>query len=112
VVLLNAVHNNLANYQVELFQGMLNEPEATPVFDLQEGMFIKEQPLHPYLIEGPLAKTTSDFLKIQDAAELEKIVLNRHQRQELLAAYQLFLSLHIPDFGEIKSLPILQEVLG
>jgi DNA repair protein RecO (recombination protein O) len=97
---------------LELFQFILNEPKATPVFDLQEGMFIKEQPLHPNLIEGPLAKTTSDFLKIQDPAELEKIVLNRHLRQELLAAYQLFLSLHIPDFGEIKSLPILHEVLG
>jgi len=94
------------------FQLLGEYTATTPVFDLQEGMFIKEQPLHPYLIEGPLAKTTSDFLKIQDPAELEKIVLNRHLRQELLAAYQLFLSLHIPDFGEIKSLPILQEVLG
>jgi DNA repair protein RecO (recombination protein O) len=33
-------------------------------------------------------------------------------RRELLQAYQTYLSLHIPDFGEMKSLAILQEILS
>jgi DNA repair protein RecO (recombination protein O) len=94
------------------FQLLGEYSERTPIFDLQEGMFISAQPTHPYFIEGPLAKNTSDLLQVKDVLDLEKIVLNRSMRKELLTAYQLFLSLHIHNFGELKSLPILQEVLG
>ncbi len=86
--------------------------DKTPVLDLQEGMFISDKPLHPYYIEGRLAETTSQFLSIQFYNDLENIQLNRQVRRELLQAYQIYLSLHIADFGEMKSLGILQEVLG
>ena len=75
-------------------------------------MFIAEQPAHPYFIEGLLAKTTSELLHLQNSNELEVLILNRNIRRELLTAYQTFMALHIQDFGEIKSLPILQEVLS
>ena len=94
------------------FQLLGEYSETTPIFDLQEGMFIKDQPIHPYFIEGQLAKNTSELLQIKEVKELEKLNLNRTIRKELLTAYQLFLSLHIHGFGEIKSLPIMQEVLG
>ena len=97
----------------ELGFQLLGEYSAqTPVFDLREGMFINEIPEHPYFLEGMLAKITSQLLQIKDSHDLENIALNRATRKDLLAAYQTFLVLHIPDFGEIKSLPILQEVLG
>jgi DNA repair protein RecO (recombination protein O) len=94
------------------FQLLGEYSNETPVFDLQEGMFIKEQPSHPYFIEGLLAKNTSELLQVKAVADLENLVFNRATRKELLTAYQLFLSLHIQGFGEIRSLPILQEVLG
>jgi len=94
------------------FQLLGEYSDSTPYFDLQEGMFIKEQPTHPYFIEGTRAKITSDLLRLKDVAHLETLELNRSTRKELLTAYQLFLSLHIHGFGEIRSLPILQEVLG
>lgn len=94
------------------FQLLGEYSEVTPVFDLQEGMFIKEQPTHPYFIERQLAKNTSDLLQVKELWDLEKLMLNRATRKELLTAYQLFLSLHIHDFGEIRSLPILHEVMG
>lgn len=94
------------------FQMQGSYSEQTPVFDLQEGMFIKEIPLHPYYIDGLLAQTTSGLLKCKEIADLENMALNRATRRELLAAFQSFMALHIPDFGEIKSLPIIQEVLG
>jgi DNA repair protein RecO (recombination protein O) len=86
--------------------------EATAFFDLQEGMFIKDAPTHPYYLEGELAKITSQILHCNELAELEHLSLNRTIRRALLAAYQNFMSLHIQDFGEIKSLAIIQEVLG
>lgn len=86
--------------------------DKTPVLDLQEGMFIADKPIHPYYIEGSQAETTSQLLSIRFYNDLENIQLNRQVRRELLQAYQTYLSLHIADFGEMKSLGILQEVLG
>lgn len=86
--------------------------EQTPVFDLQEGMFVADKPTHPYWLDEPLAKITSQLLEIKFYNDLEKIQLNRVVRRELLQAYQTYLSLHIHDFGEMKSLAILQEILA
>ena len=86
--------------------------EQTPVLDLQEGMFIAAAPSHAYYIEGALAKTTAELSAIQFYNDLENIALNRNIRRELLQAYQTYLSLHIADFGEMKSFSILQEILS
>lgn len=86
--------------------------EQTPVLDLQEGMFIAEKPAHPYYLEGNHAKITSKLSGLQFYNDLETISLNRTARRELLQAYQTYLSLHITDFGEMKSLGILQEILS
>ena len=86
--------------------------EQTPLFDLREGMFIAEKPSHPYYIDGVLAQTTSQLLAVQFYSDLENIALNRTVRRELLQAYQTYLSLHIQDFGEMKSFAILQEILS
>ena len=59
-----------------------------------------------------MAKTTSELSGIQFYNDLENIALNRSIRRELLQAYQTFLSLHISDFGEMKSFEILQEILS
>jgi len=84
----------------------------TPVLDLQEGFFIKEIPLHPHYIINESASITSQILTIKKYQELENIFLNRSTRRELLQAYQQYMALHIADFGEIRSLPVLQEVLS
>ena len=86
--------------------------ELTPVLDLQEGMFIADKPAHPYYLEGSHAKITSDLSGLQFYNDLEGISLNRTIRRELLQAYQTYLSLHITDFGEMKSFGILQEILS
>ena len=88
-----------------------NYSEQTQVLDLQEGMFISDKPLHPYYLEGLLAKTTSDLLAIPFYNELENISLNRVIRRELIESYLNYLSLHIQDFGEMRSFAILKEIL-
>lgn len=84
----------------------------TPVLDLQEGLFVADTPAHPYYLEGVLARTTAELSGLRFYNDLEKFSLNRNTRRELLQAYQLFLSLHIPDFGEMRSFAILQEILS
>ncbi len=86
--------------------------KSTPVLDLMEGMFINEIPLHPHYISGEAARITSDIMNIMFYNDLETIQLNRTIRRQLTQNYQQFMALHIQDFGEMRSLPILQEVLG
>lgn len=94
------------------FQILGEYSQQTPVLDLQEGSFIKEIPLHPYYIINEAAVITSQILTIKNYNELENIFLNRNIRRELLLAYQQYIALHITDFGEMRSLPVLQEVLS
>ena len=94
------------------FQMQGNYSEQTPFFDLQEGMFTAQKPSHIYYIEDSLAKITSQLLQVRFYNDLDGIQLNRIVRRELLQAYQTYLSLHIHDFGEMKSFGILQEILS
>lgn len=84
----------------------------TPVLDLQEGMFTADKPSHPYFLENDLAETTSRLANLRFYNDLEDFQLNRTMRRELLEAFQLYLALHIHDFGELRSYPILQEILA
>lgn len=86
--------------------------EETPVLDLQEGIYVTEIPVHPYYLEGQMARTTSELAVLAFYNDLENFQLNRSLRRELLMAYQTFLSLHITDFGEMRSFRILQEILA
>jgi DNA repair protein RecO (recombination protein O) len=45
-------------------------------------------------------------------AELEHIKLNQATRRQLLQAYEDFYALHLPEFGRLKTLPVLQELLS
>lgn len=80
--------------------------------DLQEGSFVKEQPHHPHFLEEKQAAITSQFLKVLQTEELEDIKLNHDFRRNLLLAYETYYRLHINDFGTMKSLPVLREILG
>ena len=84
----------------------------TPVLDLQDGNFVTVIPDHQFYITGDLAQTTSSINNINFYNDLESFHLNRKIRRQLLEAYAQYLSLHIEDFGELRSLKVLQEVLS
>ena len=82
------------------------------ILDLQEGEFVSDIPQHPYFIDGNASFITAQLLKVQVPAELNEIKLNKEGRRALLQAYQVFYALHVSDFGTMKTLPVLQEVIG
>lgn len=84
---------------------------STPVLDVREGQFVANTPTHPYFLEGAEAQNASTFLQVQFYNDLDTIVLSGAQRKKILELFQLSLSWHYKKFSEIKSLPILQEVL-
>jgi DNA repair protein RecO (recombination protein O) len=79
--------------------------------DLQEGSFVNEQPSHLYFLEGRAAKHTAELLKVMQPGELEQIHLNSTFRNELLDEYIKYFQLHIQDFGDMRTLPVLRQIL-
>ncbi len=80
--------------------------------DLVEGNFTIEQPVHPHFIQGEDALITAELLNIMQLHELDQLKLNSGKRRELLLKYQTYYALHIQDFGHLKTLQVLHEVLG
>jgi DNA repair protein RecO (recombination protein O) len=81
------------------------------ILDLEEGNFTGQQPTHPHFIEGEYAQLTAQLLQVMQPHELEQIKLNRISRRELLIRYHDYYALHISDFGQMKTLMVLHEVL-
>ncbi|TAF56323.1 MAG: DNA repair protein RecO [Sphingobacteriia bacterium] len=84
----------------------------TPILDLQEGQFVAQYPSHPHHLDGDRARISSELGQLPYYEALEGFSLNQQIRRQLLDAYLLFLQLHIPGFGTLKSYGVLKEVLG
>lgn len=89
------------------------DPGSEPVyFDLNEGEFSRQRPPHPHFIEGKHAIATAELLNTRQPRELENFNWNHEFRRELLHAYETYFTLHIQDFGKMRTLPILKEILA
>jgi DNA repair protein RecO (recombination protein O) len=86
--------------------------ERNSFLDLHEGQFVAEHPHHHQVLEGSLSYVTAQLLRVQQPAELQEIALNQETRRTLLLAYRTFYALHVPDFGEMRTLNVLQTVLS
>ncbi len=94
------------------FQFTDSYSESEPFLDLQEGRFVTERPTHSWYLQYPYSYITSQLLRAMQPHELREIKLNKDTRRILLQAYQTFYALHIQDFGTMKTLQVLQEVIG
>jgi DNA repair protein RecO (recombination protein O) len=89
-----------------------NYSSTRPYLDLQEGVFTTDAPYHSFMLEDKQAFITSQLLKVQQPEELEEIKLHHEFRRSLLQAYEKYYILHIQDFGTMRTLPVLREILG
>jgi len=89
-----------------------NYSDARPFLDLQEGDFVPEQPRHPHFLEEKQAFITSQLLRVRQPDELKDIKLNHEFRRNLLFTYEVYYKLHVQDFGTMRTLPVLREVLS
>lgn len=88
-----------------------NYSTANNILDLQEGLFTDHPPPHPHFLHEDGAKITSQLLKVMQPYELEEFNLNHQVRRHLLLRFQDYYALHIAEFGQMKTLQVLQEVL-
>jgi DNA repair protein RecO (recombination protein O) len=89
-----------------------DQSDRTPILDLREGLFVSEQPAHHDSLAQPYSGITSQLLQVRLPEELQDLPLNQESRRILMQAYQSFYILHVPDFGAMKTLPVLQTMLA
>lgn len=80
-------------------------------FDLQAGTFREGQPPHPYYLRPEEARRLPALFAM-DFSNMHRIHLNRQARNRILTVLNDYYRLHLPNFPELKSIRILQEVFG
>ena len=93
------------------FQFYDQHSESNSILDLQEGRFSPEIPPHKFYLDGQEALVTSELLRTMHPEELAQLKLNKMIRRKLLLAYQSYYAYHIQDFGEMRTLLVLQDIL-
>jgi DNA repair protein RecO (recombination protein O) len=84
--------------------------KQTPYFNLQEGSFYTQIPIHAYYLGQRLSMLLNELMNA-DYQTMHSIDINRTERKQLLDALILFYQLHIESFREIKSQQVLQQIL-
>jgi len=82
-----------------------------PYFDLIEGVFSAEVPLHSNYVNPDMALLFSKFLDVQEG-EAEKILLSNTERRGLLNQLLIYYRIHIQNFNELKSVEVLETVMS
>ncbi|MBO9729097.1 MAG: DNA repair protein RecO [Chitinophaga sp.] len=85
--------------------------EYTPYLDLQEGTFTDLPPHHSDHLDAQNSELTDQLFQCTEVQHLAAITMNKDKRRKLLYAYLDFFRLHLPDFTEMHSPPILHEIL-
>lgn len=80
--------------------------------DLQEGRFTEDQPSHQFYLLDREAAAVSEILKIMQPQELEQIFLNQEMRRRITHAIEQYYAFHIPEFGTLRTLPVLREIMS
>ena len=116
---LDLTRNNVLNYhiiftlQLSRFLGFYpkkNPGQNNQVFDLQAGQFTSSQPEHPQYFSGSNAILFNKLL-VTTFESVNSLEINNAARRELLAHLMTYYRLHLPGFGEMKSIEILRSVL-
>ncbi len=82
-------------------------PENIRYFDLMEGVFGNNEPVHPHYISGENALLFYKMLKYS-FDDISSISTSSGERSGLLDILTEYYRLHIENFGEVKSLGVLR----
>lgn len=94
---------HLADY---LGIGPERERGACSIFDLEAGTWVASLPPHAHTVDGRMADLW-ERLECAEASELAAIGMNRTERQELIELMSTYYRLHLPSFGQLKSVAVL-----
>lgn len=81
------------------------------ILDLTEGKFVSEIPTNSQSQQGDMVAMLKDLMRVMHPNELTEIPLNRFIRQEMLDLLEKYYNIHLPEFGRMKTLPILKQLM-
>jgi DNA repair protein RecO (recombination protein O) len=94
------------------FRLLDNYSEEKNIFNLQEGIFSDEQSASPHHVNKEISHHIAELLRALQPPELEEIKLNRRTRFTILKILENYYLWHIPEFGQMKTLNVLSEIMG
>ena len=86
------------------------ENEQGVFFDLKEGTFGSEPPIHPDYLEPAMARQILHLLHLP-LEHCHELALNRAERKALLQALLQFYQFHVPGFADVNTPEILEMVM-
>lgn len=93
------------------FQLLDNYSETNNVFNISDGEFSNVESASPVHLSKENSFYISELLKARRPMELQEIKMNRTIRRSLLKDIESYYSWHLPDFGSLKTLSVLHEIL-
>lgn len=86
-----------------------NDEEDAKYFDLMNGVFLHERPLHTHYL---LPEISTLFIKVLEAdySNMQELTFSRAVRVKLLESLTEYYRLHIPEFHGLHSLAVLQSL--
>ncbi len=82
-----------------------------PYFDMQNGLYTSDPPLHGFYMDREYSSLLNNFLK-SNISECSSILLSGNTRKEFLNDMLGFYSLHLPGFKNIQSLRVYSEIFN
>ncbi len=98
--------------QILGFRLLDNYSEKRNIFNLHEGSFSDDNSASLNHLSKELSFHISELLKAVHPQDLHEIKLNRNIRSSILKSLENFYVWHVPEFGTMKTLNVLSEVLG
>ena len=89
-----------------------NYSDERNLFNCREGNFSNKILANDHFVEAGVSYYISQLLKALQPADLLEIKLNKNIRKTILSALENYYAIHIPEFGVMKTLPVLHELLG
>jgi DNA repair protein RecO (recombination protein O) len=93
------------------FQLQDNYSEKRNVFSLKEGKFFTKESVAPDHLNKEISYYISQLLKAIHPADLIEIKMNRNIRSSILKSLESYYAWHIAEFGQMKTLTVLHEVI-
>lgn len=86
-----------------------HHPSSAYWFDLQDATFSATLPPHPYFLTPEETRFLPSLLRIS-YSNMRLFRLNRIGRQRILQQLNLYYSLHVPSFPQLRSIDVLRQV--
>jgi DNA repair protein RecO (recombination protein O) len=98
--------------QILGFRMLDNFSSERNIFNLYEGSFSSEKNAGDNQLSAEISFYISELLKAIHPKDLREIKMNRNARIAILKNFESYYAWHVQDFGTMKTLSVLSEILG